>query len=84
MTSENLKPICLSTGNTVQPLGNINMISVGWGVTSMSSDAASPILRQVIVKSIANKVNSCQSTIYDSRLQFCAGLASGAKVNTSI
>jgi hypothetical protein len=60
------------------------MISVGWGVTSMSADAASPILRQVTVKSIANEVNSCQSTIYDSRLQFCVGLASGGKGNTSI
>jgi secreted trypsin-like serine protease len=84
MTSGNLKPICLPTSTTVQSPDNINMIAVGWGVTSMSSDTASPVLRQVTVQSIASTVSSCQSAIYNSQLQFCVGLQSGGKGNTSI
>jgi secreted trypsin-like serine protease len=84
MTMGNLKPICLPTGTTAQPPDNINMVAVGWGVTSMSSDTVSPILRQVTVQSIGSTVSSCKSTIYNSQYQFCAGLTSGGKGNTSI
>ena len=81
MTSGNLKPICLPNGTVVQPPDNIDMIAVGWGVTSMSADDVSPVLRQVTVQSIKNSVNSCKSTVEDSRFQFCAGLTSGGKGN---
>jgi len=84
MTSGNIKPICLPTGAVAQPPDNIDMVAVGWGVTSMSSGAVSPILRQVTVQSIAKTSNDCQATVYDSRSQFCAGLPNGGKGNTSI
>ncbi len=83
MASGNLKPICLPSGTVVQPPDNISMIAVGWGVTVMSSDTVSPILRQVTVKSIATTVPDCQSLVANSQQQFCAGLLAGGKGNTS-
>lgn len=79
MTKGNLKPICLPTGTTVQPPDNIDMIAIGWGVTSMTSYNNAPILQQVTVKSINNNVSGCNKLLDDSRCQFCAGLLNGTK-----
>ena len=79
MTKGNLKPICLPTGRTVEPPNNIDMIAVGWGVTSLNSYDVSSILRQVTVKSISETVKSCKNALYDSRYHFCAGLLQGTK-----
>lgn len=79
MTRGNLKPICLPTGNTVEPPNNINMIAVGWGYTSMTVEEVSPVLRQVTVQSIASATSACQSIIENSELQFCAGILAGGK-----
>ena len=84
ITNENSKPICLPTNDSVQPTDNINMVVVGWGVTSMSSTILSSNLLQVTVQSIASTSSDCRSVIYNSTLQFCAGISTGGKGNISI
>jgi secreted trypsin-like serine protease len=84
MTVGNIKPICLPSGTTPQPPDNIDMIAVGWGVTSMFSNIVSSTLQQVTVQSISKTSRDCLMILYDSQLQFCAGISTGGKGNTSM
>jgi len=84
ITNGYIKPICLPTGTIPQPPDNIDMVAVGWGLTSMSTNIVSSILRQVTIKSIPNTSTDCLSIINNNQQQFCAGLSAGGKGNTSI
>ncbi|CAF1104196.1 unnamed protein product [Rotaria sp. Silwood1] len=79
MRHGNIKSICLPSGTVSQPPDNINMIAIGWGITSISSDKSSSTLRQVTLKSVSLTYSGCKPLIFDSKLQFCAGIITGGK-----
>ncbi|CAF1013664.1 unnamed protein product [Adineta steineri] len=80
MTNGYIKPICLPTGTNSEPSDNIDMIAVGWGVTSTSQDISSQNLQQVTIKSIKSTSKDCLNIIDNSQVQFCAGiLTTGGK-----
>jgi secreted trypsin-like serine protease len=74
--------ICLPTNlNRYYPSANRTVVAIGWGVLSTDDKRISPLLQQVTLKTIASTSPSCQRTIYDSRVQFCAGVHEGSKGN---
>ncbi|CAF0982411.1 unnamed protein product [Adineta steineri] len=80
MTNGYIKPICLPTGTNSEPSDNIDIIAVGWGVTSTSQDISSQNLQQVTIKSIKSTSKDCLKIIDNSQVQFCAGiLTTGGK-----
>lgn len=65
------------------PVAQSTLIAIGWG-RLVSGDAPIPTnqhLQQVTLKEIAANHQMCRSTIYDQKLQFCAGVNGGGKGN---
>ncbi|CAF2823906.1 unnamed protein product [Rotaria sp. Silwood2] len=79
MRHGNIKPICLPSDTVSQPSDNISMIAIGWGTTSATGNILSSTLLQVTLQSISSRYSGCKDLIYDSKLQFCAGIITGGK-----
>jgi secreted trypsin-like serine protease len=57
-----------------------NLVAIGWGVTSFSSNIASNDLRQVSVRVYDTVSEQCKSILFaNATLQFCAGIENGSK-----
>ncbi|CAF5085533.1 unnamed protein product, partial [Rotaria sp. Silwood1] len=79
MTYGNIKPICLPPGTVPQPPDNISVVVIGWGSTSRSTLTLSSTLLQVTLQTIPRTDSACGFIIFDSALQFCAGVPTGDK-----
>ena len=71
-------PDSVSNVSPYPPIGQ-NLIAIGWGTTDPYVRSATPMLRQVTVKAIARSDVSCDNTINDDKVQFCAGVPEGGK-----
>lgn len=69
--------VCLPDGSTSgeYPPANIDLVAVGWGVTSQGSNIVSPYLQQVTVQSVSSTSSYCRNSgVVDSSTQMCAGV----------
>jgi secreted trypsin-like serine protease len=60
------------------PVG-VNLIAIGWGMTSFAMRLPSPVLRQVTLQSMDPNEVACTNQINDDVLQFCAGYPEGGR-----
>lgn len=78
-------PICLpsidsSIGDSIDyPVDGTKLIAIGWGTVDPLIRAPSMLLRQVTLQAIAIEHPSCQETINNATMQFCAGVHQGGK-----
>lgn len=82
-TDRSLAWICLPLSISPQyPANDQTVVAIGWGVLSTDDKVSSNALQQVALKTISDASASCQRSIYDSRVQFCAGVKGGGKGRT--
>jgi secreted trypsin-like serine protease len=72
--------ICLPQQDQDPFQTNSNLVVIGWGVTSESSETVSNYLQQVTVQAFSPTSTDCeQSGIVNTTVQFCAGIEGGGK-----
>ena len=70
---------------TEQPRNGSRLMIIGWGAKTVgSNDDVTQTLQQTTIQAIHHDDPSCADAIYDSRLQFCAGLPDGGKGQRTI
>lgn len=78
--STNIKYICLPSQNVDPYSDGSNVVAAGWGTTVSGVSTMSQYLRQVTVQIISSTSTQCRnSQIYDTSVQFCAGVNGGGK-----
>ncbi|CAF4112626.1 unnamed protein product [Rotaria magnacalcarata] len=60
------------------PIGE-NLIAIGWGTTDPYTRIPTDILQQVTIRAIDQNEFACYDIIYDTKVQFCAGLLESRK-----
>ena len=63
----------------IYPPNLSSLIATGWGTLVFGSFYTSNDLQQVTVNAVPTNDETCSSSIYDSKLQFCAGAKGGGK-----
>lgn len=79
MNDRSLALICLPTQTLEIPMSNTDVVAIGWGTVSMLSKVTSDTLQQVTLKTVSSIDSTCNKTIRNVRVQFCAGVREGGK-----
>ena len=84
MNDRSIAVICLptstaATANVEYPRADISVVAIGWGVLSSDNKTPPNTLQQVTLQTVAKTASSCQKSVNNATVQFCAGVQGGGK-----
>ena len=79
MNDKALALICLPSNIIEYPTENTAVVAIGWGVLSTVDRISSNTLQQVSLEIIDNNDTTCERSIHNESVQFCAGIPGGGK-----